>query len=133
MKKCMIKTSDVYVLTDAFFSPAPDGKGWVMMEANGHGMACVNALFPKAHIAWRHDKVEGVPDDWRGFAINLPDAAAATEHKLPLEITKGMPLETIAAESLGFLLAMAVSKQGARAGFWDNGTVNIVQPHSANN
>ena len=69
MKMCMIRPSDMFNMTDAFLSPAPDdGEGWVLMLANGSGMACINALFPKAHIKWR-DGGEGVPDDWRGFSI----------------------------------------------------------------
>jgi len=44
--------------------------------------ACVNALFPKAHIAWR-DPGEGLPIDWLGFDINVPDVIAATATKFP--------------------------------------------------
>jgi hypothetical protein len=39
-----------------------DDPGWVEMDANDKGRACVDALFPEAHIAWR-EPGNGAPAD----------------------------------------------------------------------
>jgi hypothetical protein len=134
-KKCMIKPSDIFKMTDAFFTADPeDGPGWVCMVANGDGRACIDALFPEAHIDWDVGKEDVLPEDWRAFCFNVPDTAAATEHKLPMDITRGVDLRDATAEALAFLLAHGVNRQGGRSGFQDpDGVVRIFKPHSANN
>jgi hypothetical protein len=83
--KCDLTISDLVGMADGIFegNHDPARHGWVTMAANLKGRACVNALFPKAHIAWR-DPGEGLPIDWLGFDINVPDVIAATATKLPL-------------------------------------------------
>jgi hypothetical protein len=82
--KCDLTISDLVGMADGIFegNHDPARHGWVTMAANLKGRACVNALFPKAHIAWR-DPGEGLPIDWLGFDINVPDVIAATATKLP--------------------------------------------------
>lgn len=133
-KTCKIKPSDIFRMTDALFGPAEDdGEGWVFMMANAYGRACVNALFPKAHITWR-DGIEGLPEDWRGFSINVADTIAATEHKLPLEITGGADLREATPQALAFLFVAGVNREGASAAFQDaDGEFRIFRPNSARN
>jgi hypothetical protein len=88
-KPIMLKGSDVANMVDAVFMGAQDDPGWVEIYADAKGRECVNALFPKAHIAWADDCGEMLPREWRAFTINLPDVVAATETLLPLEITRG--------------------------------------------
>jgi hypothetical protein len=134
IKKCKIAPSDIFTMTDAWFDKGESGDGWVFMLANSNGRNCINALFPKAHIEWR-DGGEDVPDDWRGFEINLPNTAEATEHRLPLEITGGKALEDCSEEALAFLMVCAVNRQGGRAGCLNprDNSVLICSPHAANN
>jgi len=76
-KPIMLKGSDVANMVDAVFIGAQDDPGWVEMYADAKGRECVNALFPKAHIAWADDCGEMLPREWRAFTINLPDVVAA--------------------------------------------------------
>src|ERR1700733_2149887 len=134
-KKCTIQPSDIFTMTDAFFSPSyGDSEGWVFMAANYNGMAYVNALFPGAPIKWDNSS-EGMPDGWSTADINVPGIimAAAIEHTLPMDITKGMPLENITADGLAFLLVTGVNRQGGRAGFMNlENDVKIFVPNAGN-
>jgi hypothetical protein len=103
------------------------------MYADAKGRECVNALFPKAHIAWADDCGEMLPREWRAFTINLPDVVAATETLLPLEITRGANLDEATPDALAFLLAMGVHRQGARCAVWHGGRLDIYVPHAADN
>jgi len=60
-KPIMLKGSDVANMVDAVFIGAQDDPGWVEMYADAKGRECVNALFPKAHIAWADDCGEMLP------------------------------------------------------------------------
>ena len=60
------------LMVDAIFAGNHDDPGWVEMDANDKGPACVDALFPEVHIAWRGPG-NGAPADWHGFIINIPD------------------------------------------------------------
>ena len=64
----------------------------------------------------------------------MPDVVAATEHKLPMEITGGMDLNDAKPEALAFLLACGVNLQGGRSRRLDpDGTFEIRKPRTANN
>jgi hypothetical protein len=132
-KPIMLKGSDVANMVDAVFIGAQDDPGWVEMYADAKGRECVNALFPKAHIAWADDCGEMLPREWRAFTINLPDVVAATETLLPLEITRGANLDEATPDALAFLLAMGVHRQGARCAVWHGGRLDIYVPHAADN
>jgi hypothetical protein len=80
------------------------------MYAAAKGRECIDALFPRAHIEWKDDCP--MPREWRAFSINLPDVVAATETRLPLEITRGANLDEATPDALAFLLAMGVRRQG---------------------
>jgi hypothetical protein len=96
--------ADLPNMVDAIFAGNHDDPGWVEMSANDKkGCACVDALFPEAHIAWR-EPADGAPSDWQGFEAN-PDV-------------------------LALLLAMGVMRQGGRAAYFREGQIEIVLPHS---
>ena len=84
--------------------------------------------------AQAHIVGEGVPADWRAFDINLPDAIAATETKLPLEITGGADLDEANPDVLANMLASGVSQQGGRSAIYreDKG-FNIYVPAAGSN
>ena len=102
------KLADIINLVDAIFDGNQEMPGWVIMAANAKGRECINALFPQGHIAWRATD-PALPNDWRGFNINVPDVVANTETSLPLEITKGADLDFATPEALNLLLAMGVN------------------------
>ena len=110
-----------------------DDQGWVEMYAGAKGRECINALFPKAHIAWADDRSEMLPREWRAFSINLPDVVAATETRLPLEITRGANLDEATPDALAFLLAMGARRQGARCAAWRKDHLDIYVPQAADN
>jgi hypothetical protein len=126
--------ADLPNMADAMFQGDHDeGRhGWVTMGANPEGRDCINALFPKAHIAWR-DPGEGLPDDWLGFDINVPGTIGETETKLPLEITRGADLDTANPDALAYLLAAGVNRQGARAAVLFDDHLEIYVPPAGNN
>ena len=85
-KTFSIKMADLPNMVDAIFAGDHDDPGWVEMSANDKGRACVDALFPEAHIAWR-EPGNGAPADWHGFIINIPDVVAEMETALALAVT----------------------------------------------
>ena len=116
-KKIDVRLADIPNMVDAvfFFYPDHDGDGWVDMEANPQGRARIDALFPRAHIEWR-EPAPGLPEDWRGFNINLPDVVANTETRLPLDIMPAdYTIEDCTPEQLAILLALGVKRNGGRA------------------
>jgi hypothetical protein len=121
--------SDLPNLADALFGGDRDVPGWVIMAANAKGRECINALLPHVHIAWR-EAGPGLPEDWRGFTINLAEVASTTQTNLPLEITDGMNLLEATPESLAFLLAVGVKRQGVRSAHFANGKLEILAPHT---
>jgi hypothetical protein len=129
-KALKINTSAIPNMTDAIFygSEQPGRLGWVEMYVNNKGRDAVNALFPKAYIDWKPTsglRATWLPPDWFTFEINIPDVVAATETKLPLEITErplralkyGMLDDVKTASAFAMLLALGVKRQGARGGF----------------
>jgi hypothetical protein len=80
-KTFSIKIADLPNMVDAIFAGDHDDPGWVEMNANDRGRACVNALFPEARIAWR-EPGNGAPADWHGFVINIPDVVPEMESAL---------------------------------------------------
>jgi hypothetical protein len=133
-KRLDLTISDLVDMCDVMFEgDHDDGRhGWVAMAANLKGRERVNALFPKAHIAWR-DPGGGLPNDWLGFDINLLDVIAATTTKLPMEITRGADLNIANPDALAFLLAYGVNQQGGRAAIWRDGKMEIFVPPAGNN
>ncbi|MGP0086133.1 MAG: hypothetical protein ACLP0B_21305 [Steroidobacteraceae bacterium] len=122
---------DLPNMLDAVFMGNHDHhpNGWVIMEVNEKGRACVEALFPQAHIAWGTPS-DIVPADWHGFEINVPGVVAALpETKLPPEITNGAKLDEANPNSLAFLLAFGVMRQGGRAAIYRDGYLEILQRH----
>jgi hypothetical protein len=128
-KKFEIKMSDLPNMIDALFVGDHDEQGWVVMDVNDKGRACVDALFPNAHIAWR-DASDSLPADWCGFSINVPDVVAEINTELPLDITRGADLDKANPDALAFLLAYAVSRQGGRAAYAHDGCLKIVRRNS---
>jgi hypothetical protein len=124
-----IKMADLPNMVDAIFVGNHDDPGWVEMEVNDAGRACVDALFPGGHIAWGKPCV-GLPADWHGFSINIPDVVAAIETKLPLDITRGDDLAEANPDALALLLAIGVTRQGGRAAYLHEGQIEIALPHS---
>jgi hypothetical protein len=129
------KLADIINLVDAIFDGNEDMPGWVIMAANAKGRECINALFPRinalfpqGHIAWRATD-PALPKDWRGFNINV-EVVSNTETKLPLEITKGADLDCAAPDTLNFLLAMGVNRQGGNAACVKNGMLEIFKARS---
>jgi hypothetical protein len=124
-KKFTARVSDLPHLVDAILQGSNEVQGEVFMDANTKGRECINALFPQARIKWREsDLVKNSedytwPSDWMGFTINLPDVIAATETKLPLEITRGANLDEAQPAALALLLAMGVKRQGGRVATFD--------------
>jgi hypothetical protein len=93
------------------------------MAVNSKGRECVDALFPRGKIAWcaAGDVADNiVPADWYEFEINLPDAVAAMETKLPLDITKGANVDTMTPDALAYLLALGVKRLGGRGAFYNS-------------
>jgi len=121
------KLADIINLVDAIFDGNQEMPGWVFMAANAKGRECINALFPQEHIAWRAAD-PALPQDWRGFTINVPDVVSNTETKLP--ITKGVDLDESSPEALSLLLAMGVKHQGGNAACVNNGKMEIIKARS---
>ena len=98
-KTFSIKMADLPNMVDAIFAGDHDDPGWVEMNANDKGRACVDALFPEAHIAWRETGI-GAPADWHGFVINIPDVVAEMETAPALAITRGADLDEANPDAL---------------------------------
>ena len=116
-------------MVDAIFAGNHDDPGWVEMNANDKGRACVNALFPDGRIAWR-ESGNGAPADWHGFIINIPDVVAEMETALPLDIARAADLDEANPDALALLLAVGVVRQGGRAAYLHEGHIEIALPHS---
>src|SRR4029077_19688875 len=100
---------DILNMVDAVFFGVQDDQGFVVMYASAKGREYIDALFPQAHIAWTEDGTAAMLSrGWRSFSINLPDTIAATETRLPLEITGGANLDEATPDALAFLLAYGV-------------------------
>jgi hypothetical protein len=97
------------------------------MNANDKGRACVDALFPEAHVAWR-EPGDGAPADWHGFIINIPDVVGEMETARALAITRGADLDEANPDALALLLAIGVMRQGGRAAYFRAGQIEIVLP-----
>ena len=65
-RKFKAQSADIPNLADAVFEGDHEMPGWVIMAVNKKGRECVEALFPRAHIAWR-DAGPSFPADWQGF------------------------------------------------------------------
>jgi hypothetical protein len=133
-KTIRIKHADIPNMVDAVFAGVQDDPGWVEMYATAKGRACIDALFPKAHIEWKNDCSPFLPRDWRAFSIHLPSVIDATETLLPLEITGGDDLHEATPDALAFLLAFGVSRQGARSAVSrkDHSYDMFAPPHARN-
>jgi hypothetical protein len=127
-KRIKVRGSDLLNMVDAVFVGVQDDQGWVVMCADTKGRECIDALFPKAHIAWKDDCGETMPSEWRAFSINLPEVVAETETRLPLEITRGADLDEAAPDALAFLLAMGVRRQGGRSAVQREGRFDVYIP-----
>ena len=128
-KTFSIKMADLPNMVDAIFAGNHDDPGWVEMNANDKGRACVDALFPEAHIAWR-EPGNGAPADWHNFIITIPDVVAEMETAPALAITRGADLDEANPDALALLLAIGVMRQGGRAAYFREGQIEIVLPHS---
>ena len=74
------KLADIINLVDAIFDGNREMPGWVIMAANARGRECIDALFPRRHIAWRATD-PALPKDWRGLPnINVPEVVATVMH-----------------------------------------------------
>jgi hypothetical protein len=93
------RSHDVPNMVDAYFVGDHGEHGWVRIDANDKGRACVDALFPKAHIAWREPS-ERMPPDWHGFIMNIPNVVAEIETALPMDITRGADLDEANPDAL---------------------------------
>jgi hypothetical protein len=128
-KAFSIKMAGLPNMVDAIFAGNHDDPGWVEMNANDKGRACVDALFPEARIAWR-EPGNGAPADWHNFIITIPDVVAEMETARALAITRGADLDEANPDALALLLAMGVMRQGGRAAYFREGQIEIVLPHS---
>src|ERR1700724_1989791 len=85
-KAFAMKLGDLSNMVDAVFDGHHKMRGWVHMFANAKGCNHVDVLFPEACIEWRELPLPGLPDDWRGMQVNLPEAVSTMTTKLPLEV-----------------------------------------------
>jgi hypothetical protein len=129
-KRIMLNGSDITNMVDAVFFGVQDDPGWVEMYADAKGRECIDAIFPKAHIAWKDDCP--MPREWRAFSINVPDVIAATETRLPLEITRGANLDEATPDALACLLAMGMQRQGGCCAAWRGDHLEIYVPQAGN-
>jgi hypothetical protein len=127
-KAFTMKLGDLPNLVDAVFDGHHKMPGWVHMFANAKGCNHVDALFPQACIEWRELPLPGLPDDWRGMQVNLPEAVSTTTTKLPLEvISAGRTIDDCSPDQLALLLAFGVRSDGGRAAILrqHNGAVSV--------
>lgn len=131
VKKFNVTMADVPNITDAVFvgNYSADMQGWVIMKVNDKGRVCVDALFPKAYIAWCDDDDPAVAGcGWKTFEIDLLDAIADGGTGLRLEMTKGADLSEAHPDALAYLLADGVNCQGGRSAVLSNGKLSIFVP-----
>jgi hypothetical protein len=127
-KAFTMKLCDLPKMVDAVFDGDHKMPGWVHMFANAKGCDHVDALFPQACIEWRELPLPGLPDDWRGMKVNLPEAVSTTITNLPLEvIPAGRSIDDSTPDQLALLLAFGVRRDGGRAAILrqNNGTVSV--------
>jgi hypothetical protein len=111
-----MRLGDLLNMVDAVFDGHHKMPGWVHMFANANGCSHVDALFPQARIEWRELPLPGLPDDWRGMQVNLPEAVSTTTTKPPLEvISAGRTIDDCSSDQLALLLAFGVRRDGGRA------------------
>jgi len=127
-KAFTMKLCDLPKMVDAVFDGDHKMPGWVHMFANAKGCDHVDALFPQACIEWRELPLPGLPDDWRGMKVNLPEAVSTTITNLPLEvIPAGRSIDDSTPDQLALLLAFGVRRDGGRAAILrqNNGAVSV--------
>ncbi|MGA2311633.1 MAG: hypothetical protein ABSF87_04585 [Xanthobacteraceae bacterium] len=126
-KTFTMKLGDLPNMVDAVFDGDQKMPGWVLMFANAKGCAHVDGLFPQAHIEWC-ELPPGLPADWRGMKVNLPEVVSATQTNLPLEvIPAGRTIDDSNPDQLALLLAFGVRRDGGRAAILrhNNGAVRV--------
>lgn len=127
-KAFTMRLGDLLNMVDTVFDGHHKMPGWVHMFANAKGCNHVDALFPQACIEWRELLPPGLPDDWRGMQVNLPEAVSTTTTKLPLEvISAGRTIDDCSPDQLALLLAFGVRRDGGRAAILcqHNGMVSV--------
>ena len=127
-KAFTMKLADLPNLVDAIFDGDHKRFGWVHMFANAKGCNHVDALFPQARIAWRELPLPGLPDDWRGMKVNLPEVVLTTTTNLPLEVIPAeRTIDDCTPDQLALLLAFGVRRDGGRAAILrqNNGAVSV--------
>ena len=127
-KAFTMKLGDLPNMVDAIFDGDHKSPGWVHMFANAKGCNHVDALFPQACIEWRELPLPGLPDDWRGMKVNLPEAVSMTTTNLPLKvIPAGRTIDDSTPDQLALLLAFGVRRDGGRAAILrrSNGAVSV--------
>ena len=126
-KAFTMKLGDLPNMVDAVFDGDRRMPGWVHMFANAKGCDHVDGLFPEAHIEWRV-LPPGLPADWRGMRVNMPEVVSATSTHLPLEfVPAGSTISDCSQDQLALLLAFGVKRDGGRAAIlrWNNGAVSV--------
>jgi hypothetical protein len=126
-KAFTMKLGDLPNMVDAVFDGDRKNHGWVLMFANAKGCNHVDALFPQADIPW-WQLPPGLPNDWRGMKVNLPEAVSATSTNLPLEvIPAGRTIDDCSPDQYALLLAFGVRRDGGRAAILrqNNGAVSV--------
>jgi hypothetical protein len=126
-KAFTMKLGDLPNMVDAVFDGDHKRFGWVHMFANAKGCDHVDGLFPQTHIEWR-ELPPGLPDDWRGMRVHLPEVVSATKTNLPLEvIPAGRAIDDSTPDQLALLLAFGVRRDGGRAAILrqNNGAVSV--------
>jgi hypothetical protein len=127
-KAFTMKLGDLPNMVDAVFDGDHKSPGWVHMFANAKGCAHVDGLFPEAHIEWRELPLPGLPDDWRGIKVNLPEAVSTTTTNLPLEVIPAeRTINDCTPDQFALLLAFGVRRDGGRAAILrqNNGAVSV--------
>ena len=127
-KAFTMKLGDLPNMVDAVFDGDHKMPGWVHMFANAKGCDHVDALFPQACIEWRELPLPGLPDDWRGMKVNLPEAVSTTTTNLPLEVIPAeRTIDDCTPDQLALLLAFGVRRDGGRAAILrqNNGAVSV--------
>jgi hypothetical protein len=127
-KAFTMRLGDLPNMVDAVFDGHRKMPGWVHMFANAKGCNHVDGLFPEAHIEWRELPLPGLPDDWRGMKVNLPEAVSTTTTNLPLEVIPAeRTIDDCSSDQLALLLAFGVRRDGGRAAILrqDNGMMSV--------
>jgi hypothetical protein len=109
-----MKLGDLPNMVDAVFDGHHKMPGWVHMFANAKGCNHVDALFPQADIPW-WQLPPGLPGDWRGMKVNVPEVVSASTTNLPLHvIPAGRTIDDCTPDQLALLLAFGVRRNGGR-------------------